>query len=483
MKTRTRLLVAAAGVAAAMAMDQGEASAETPETPALVGTQPDGSAGEIAGDTDPAGEEGAGVSVTIGVEGGAGGGSTAEGSSAESGTGVVLPADPMPAVPVVDDADDVDLSDRGDPEVAAATGLLPELEVVVEPVALPAVEFDDAKALVPASIVASALPGEVLPVLRPALTEGDALGLLSFFRLTDPLPGVPQSPFSLASWSSMLWWSGRTRNWLDNHQPTPGVPSRMYDSVTGVVSGALNFSDRDGDPLTYEVVGNPSFGTVVVNADGTYTYVAGDAIKANGGTDTFTVRASDKSYPHFHGITGFLDFLIHWGQAEHGVEQTVVINILPAGSGHPDGPDDPSHPGANYPVIDTVTVNDVPRNVRTSDLAVSGHDVNGSPVTISAVLLDGKKGTLTDLGNGQYRYTADAGLRLQNEYTQRVLVVVTDSEGRSSSRVVEIDVEKNELYTGDLADRRGAAIAVSNDGATIITGSTRDTWSTPPAVN
>jgi len=56
--------------------------------------------------------------------------------------------------------------------------------------------------------------------------------------------------------------------------------------VTGQVVG----SDVDGDDLTYVVGQVPANGTVVVNADGTYSYIPGANFN---GSDTFTVLVSD----------------------------------------------------------------------------------------------------------------------------------------------------------------------------------------------
>ena len=68
---------------------------------------------------------------------------------------------------------------------------------------------------------------------------------------------------------------------------TIGVP----DAATGVVMGALNATDSDGDTLSYTVTGDPATGTVNVNADGTFTYTPSGTPTAT--TDTFTVTVTD----------------------------------------------------------------------------------------------------------------------------------------------------------------------------------------------
>lgn len=466
-KTRTRLLLAAAGVAAVVGLETGEAAADTSGEPALVDAAPDDAldGGGLGGETLD--EPESTISVTVGGD-------------AALDDGQLLPAEPGSSggdigsevlVPTAEGSERMDSGNLGGGEPialdpASRAGLddrFPALELIEKRVELPSLVIDQSDADEDGGKNAAIVMPVAADSFSAPMTDGGAVGWLSFFGLVDAFPGSPAAPMSMASWSSVLWWTGRVRNYLNNHQPTAGIPSRVYDAVTGVVTGSLNFTDRDGDSLTYDLVDGPSFGTVVINSDGTYTYVAGDAIKANGGTDTFTVRASDKSYRHLHGPGSLLEVLLSGGQHEHAATQTVVVNILPTGSSNPDGP------SVHAPVIESVTIDDLPRNTRFSTLSVIAHDEDGGPVTVFVALLDDRHGTLSDIGDGRFTYTADAGLRLQKGYTQRVLITVTDGEGRSTSQVVDVEVEKNELYSGALGTRIGSAVAVatSPDGATI----------------
>jgi YVTN family beta-propeller protein/VCBS repeat-containing protein len=77
--------------------------------------------------------------------------------------------------------------------------------------------------------------------------------------------------------------------------PTVGTPN----AGNGAVSGALNFTDTDGDALIYSVPTQPASGTVTVNAAGTYTYTPTQTARKQAaqtpGADfaTFTVNATD----------------------------------------------------------------------------------------------------------------------------------------------------------------------------------------------
>ena len=62
-------------------------------------------------------------------------------------------------------------------------------------------------------------------------------------------------------------------------------------TTTGGVSSVLdNDTDADGDALTAQLVTNPTYGTITLNPNGTFTYVHNGA---NQTTDSFTYRAND----------------------------------------------------------------------------------------------------------------------------------------------------------------------------------------------
>ncbi|MBV5246275.1 cadherin-like domain-containing protein [Mycolicibacterium sp. PAM1] len=74
-----------------------------------------------------------------------------------------------------------------------------------------------------------------------------------------------------------------------NQAPTLN-PIQVTGLVSGAITGRIEASDADGDRIVYRLAGNPREGSVVVNADGTYTYTPGANFD---GVDTFRVVALD----------------------------------------------------------------------------------------------------------------------------------------------------------------------------------------------
>ncbi|MDZ4268649.1 MAG: hypothetical protein U1D00_23675, partial [Mycobacterium sp.] len=82
-----------------------------------------------------------------------------------------------------------------------------------------------------------------------------------------------------------------------NNAPVAGAPGTpSVNPETGVVTGALGFTDPDGDTLTYTVTDPPANGAVTINAVAdTYTYTPASRPEFGepDGTASFTVLASD----------------------------------------------------------------------------------------------------------------------------------------------------------------------------------------------
>ncbi|MCX2932125.1 Ig-like domain-containing protein [Mycobacterium sp. CVI_P3] len=117
----------------------------------------------------------------------------------------------------------------------------------------------------------------------------------------DPL-GVPRLPSPEVVLSAATQWLRRQATaTLFNTTPTTAYdPTQNSESDTGVVSGNLNAVDAEGDRISYVITSAPQQGSVAINPDGTFAYVPDDDLATAGGTDSFTVRVSDRAGNPLH---------------------------------------------------------------------------------------------------------------------------------------------------------------------------------------
>jgi gliding motility-associated-like protein len=183
-----------------------------------------------------------------------------------------------------------------------------------------------------------------------------------------------------------------------NNPPTGTGDTKTINQDTPV-NGSVTGSDPDGDALTYTKASDPAHGTVVVNADGTYTYTP--AAGYTGG-DSFTVKIDDGK----------------------GGSTTVIVNITV----------NPVIPPPNNPPTgtgDTKTINqDTPVNG-----SVTGNDPDGDALTYIKAS-DPAHGTVVVNADGTYTYTPAAGYTGGDSFT----VKIDDGKGGSTTVTVNITV-------------------------------------------
>ena len=186
---------------------------------------------------------------------------------------------------------------------------------------------------------------------------------------------------------------------LNNRTPTVSA-GRGEQSPGGVVRGEIDAVDDDSGPLTYSVTRQPEHGSVAIETDGTYTYIADPALAATGTSDTFVVSVSDAdSGFHIHGLLGLLNLLTFGliGSSGHVATVTVGVTVAPfAGANRP--PSGTVSAGSPDPVSGVVTG------------AVIGFDPDGDPLTYSGSATTGK-GTVSVSTAGTFVYTPTAAAR------------------------------------------------------------------------
>ena len=271
-------------------------------------------------------------------------------------------------------------------------------------------------------------------VTTPKASAGLArpAGVLSLLGLapSGASTGTPGTPMEFVT--AVLEFLRREVKRLFFNEAPVAAPTLSSQSDPGTVSGSLNASDPDGDPLAYSVTQNPGSGTVVVDSDGNFTYTADDTMAATGGTDTFVFTVRD---------TGF--HLNFWAPPTTAVPVTVTVT----GAGDPPPPDVPTASIADLSVTEgdgshahfmfTVTLS------KQSDTAVTLHYATAN-------------GTAT----GGQDYAVGAG-------------TVTFAPG-VTSQTVHVDIigdsveEPDETFTVTLSNPSGATIARTTATGTIV---------------
>lgn len=204
-----------------------------------------------------------------------------------------------------------------------------------------------ARAASPTAATTTTWNAPAFPSLRPWPTAFDPATAITYvtgivFSLAHAilapfaagLPAPPSGPPTL--WTLLAW----VRRELFNSTPrvSAELPPYTQSLVDGevIITGNVGITDRDGDPMTYTVIGRPLNGGVVeVDADGNFTYRPMNAMAAVGGWDSFIVVADDQAAGfHLHGPRGLLQFVPIVGQlvypgGGHRATRTITVNVTP----------------------------------------------------------------------------------------------------------------------------------------------------------
>jgi len=304
------------------------------------------------------------------------------------------------------------------------------------------------------------------PTSAPAASLSDsplssALGLLTLFGL--PLLSGGNSPASgnPIAWA-LAWIVRRHQEHWHNQAPVATPTVTTSDPDTGVVTGDLNATDHENDPITYQVTTGPTKGGVTVNSDGTFTYTPDQDLLDNGGTDTFTVTVSDETGRHHHHFA--IPFWL--GQTGHTTTTTVTVvvdavitNEAPTLTVHPPTSLDPITGIATG----TITATDPDDDPLT-------YTVNGNSGTAGTFTTD--KGSFTLNGDGTYTFTPTATARWNASFagddpatrTETLSITVDDGNGGTATQTVTIGIAAISAPGAPVGQA-----ATSSDGRTYFT--------------
>ena len=185
-----------------------------------------------------------------------------------------------------------------------------------------------------------------------------------------------------------------------NHAPVAANDSYSTPQDTALnvsAPGVLaNDSDPDGDALTAVLVGNPSHGTLTLNANGSFVYTPASGYY---GADSFTYKDSD-------------------GQTNSGIA-TVTLTVVRANHAPVAANDSYSTP------------QDTALNVSAPGVLANDSDPDGDALT--AVLVGNPShGTLTLNANGSFVYTPTSGYYGADSFTYK------DSDGQTNSGIATV---------------------------------------------
>ncbi|MGE0220572.1 Ig-like domain-containing protein, partial [Mycolicibacterium sp.] len=155
-------------------------------------------------------------------------------------------------------------------------------------------------------------PRQVQPKIHPivALVRPIVSLALGLFGLSGS-PQVPAEP--PLGWALLAWVRRHIEHTLFNDSPLFNLGTVTTSQADdGVIVGTVAATDPDDDPLSYRVVAGPAHGQVTIDPlTGRFTYTPDGDLGSVGGTDTFTVAASERdSATQWHGpIRGILSAL------------------------------------------------------------------------------------------------------------------------------------------------------------------------------
>ncbi len=221
-----------------------------------------------------------------------------------------------------------------------------------------------------------------------------------------------------------------------NETPSQSWAGNGTQGANGVVTGSLNWTDPEGDPLSYTVTTGPLNGSVTIGGDGSYTYTPSEALAYDGTVDSFTVTASDAgSGFHIHGIAGLLNLLTFGllGASGHTATATLPVNVAA---------------WKRYNTAPTATYTTGEPDATTGAVRgqVDAVDPDGDPLTYSAT--SPAKGSVTFTAGGAFTYTPTPDARhaaardwvTDADLSDSFTVTISDGQGGSVSGPITVTI-------------------------------------------
>lgn len=206
-------------------------------------------------------------------------------------------------------------ANRGDaplapaPSAVSATQVKPVSAAAISPTQVKQVSAPQVGAVAAATAPAAAVQGvsgTVPAALASAAPQAAPRALARADSITDLNTAVNQFFDSVANWLSSFTGNPLAeftegalllvRRSLFNQTPIADAVQQvgLVENGGGQIAGVIEATDLEGDRLTYKLATAPRFGTVEVNADGTYLYTPDDDPATV--SDNFSVTVSDRGF-------------------------------------------------------------------------------------------------------------------------------------------------------------------------------------------
>ena len=247
-------------------------------------------------------------------------------------------------------------------------------------------------------------------------------------------------------------------------------PIQTGQSAAGVVSGELNAADPDGTALTFSVTQAPARGSVVVDADGSYSYTPDPAVAAAGTTDSFQVSVSDASSGfHIHGLPGLINLLTLGLIGADGHTSTAIVPVTVA----------PFAPGNTAP-SGSATVGSPDPLTGMVNGTVVGTDADGDSLTYSGpgattkgtVSINASSGAFSYIPTSVARTNAGAPGATTADRQDTFSVTIADGHGGTTAVAVTVPIGAASTPSSPLPAFDGAegfgAYATGGRGGSVI---------------
>jgi VCBS repeat-containing protein len=280
----------------------------------------------------------------------------------------------------------------------------------------------------PADIIVPAQPGKNGANVTYVVTATDNCGTptLTYTIASGSLFAIGSTPVTATATDANGNHVSCTFNVIVNNNPPVANPDVNTTTEDTPVSGNVlpNDFDIDGHALNVIsfVINSASYtpgqtagfaeGTIVLNANGTYTYTPA---------------------PNFNGAVPVVTYYITDG---HGgtANATLTINVTPVNDGPVANPDVNTTP-EDTPVSGNVVTNDT--DIDGDNLTVTGYVINGTPYAPGTLVNIPGIGTIVINTNGTYTYTPAPNF---NGAVPVVTYSITDGHGGTASSTLTINV-------------------------------------------